>query len=177
MNEEDKDKSINQKIDYLIEKLEKKEFKKLKGMEFHLPLDIRFRAKLIAKKNRALIFLLKTNRDIEIKIAPIFNGMIMLKDSATKLEKYYDARADCFYMYKGVPVLMLPEWSLRPIGTKEYYDAKREKRLANAQQVIIRAIETKEMQMGKIKMDMKSIIVIAIVGIVVYFVAAEYLKE
>ena len=177
-NIEDKNKSINQKIDFLIEKLEKKEVKKVKGMKFNLPLDIKFRTKLIAKKNRALIFLLKTNRDIEIKIVPIFNGMVMLKDSATNMEKYYDARADCFYIYKGIPVLMLPEWSLVPIGTKDYQDAEQNKKLANAQQVIIRAIETKEMQLGpKLKMDMKTIIIIGIIAIIGFFAYTEYAKE
>lgn len=165
--EEIRNDGIRERLARVEELLEQKEAKKVKGMQFKLPFDITMRAKMIARKNRALVFLLKTNRDIEIKVAPIINGMIIIN------ERYYDARADCFFMYKGIPAILLPEWSLEPIGTQDYYKAIKDKELANAQQVIIRAIETKEMGMGKLKISPKLLIIGAIAAVVIFFVISE----
>lgn len=105
-----------------------------------LPLKVRLAQKTIAKKNTVQVVYLRTNQNMEFKVCPIINGAVIIDK-----KKIHTASSDFIYLYKGkVPTLIVPEWSLIPIGTKEFYDAVKNKQIADPQTIIIRALEAAE---------------------------------
>ena len=150
---------VNEKLDMIVPKV-----KEAKLKLFKMPLWIKGKLKSLAKKNSVLVFLLKTNRTIEPLTAKIENDFIVVND------KYHNCSVDFIYMWLGkYPAIVLNEWDLNPIGTKEYYEAMKEGRNVNAEAVIIRAIELAGIEQ-KTKISSKTWIWIIIGAIIVGYV-------
>lgn len=152
---------LTDKLDKLIDMMEDKETKK-KEKKIKFPkVSIR---KL--KKNYLIVFLLKTNRQIEPKVLKIEDGMVYLKDNET----FHLATTDYIYRYKNYPAVILPEWDLKPISFDELMGkAIDEKRLALPQKIIIQAMKQAQLQQKK-----KGSNVIWIILIVIAVVAGGY---
>lgn len=153
---------LTEKMDMLIEKSKIK-----KGKPFKLPFKIRSQLKLLAKKDKVLVILLKTNRSIQLTTQKIKDGLINING------KIHQCTTDFIYMWLGkTPCIVLPEWDLNPIGTQNYYDAIDAGRKVDAQNVIIRAIEHEAVIGSKMKLSGKMIlwivIILAIVGWVIF---------
>mgnify|MGYP003131861834 CR=1 FL=1 len=105
-----KSEGLNTKIDRLVELIEEKEKKKEK--KFKLPFNKSFGAKPKIKRNYVLVFLLRTNGKMVIRFLPIEEMMVHLKENDT----YHEASPKYIGYYKNYPVMILPEWSVRPIS-------------------------------------------------------------
>lgn len=151
--------SLKEKMDLIIEKGGVK-----KGKKFKLPFKVKGQLKALAKKGKVMVILLKTNRSIEMTSKKIENGFIQVA------EKYYNcATAFVYLLFGKFPCIVLPEWDLNPIGTKDYLDAVKDGRKADAQDMIIRAMENKEnMQRGK--MGGKTLIFVIVGAVILAYV-------
>jgi len=162
--EEEKKLGLHQRLNELEEylkyggKLKKKKLKK-----FKMPLLVKLQEKKILKKNKLLVFLLRTNRKLDIKIAKIENGMIFIN------ENYHQVAPDYIYLYKKMPCIILPEWDLNPFGIENYKEAIEQKRIIHPQNIILRAIEAKEAAMTTKKLSGKAIIFILVGGVIIAY--------
>ena len=158
-------KSLKQEILELKEVLLTGGKKKYKDKPFRLPAKIRARAKRAAQKNKILVFLLKSNRGIVPTIGQMSDGMVYIGD------KVHNASLDFIWLYKyKIPALVIPEWSLVPIGTKDYYEAVDKNKIIDPQTIIIRAIEAKESEMSKKILSGKFLLWIVLVGAAVAYI-------
>jgi|TARA_Y100000310_G_scaffold342241_1_gene444504 hypothetical protein len=157
---------INEKLDHLTETLDnlsqsKKKKDQLKKKMVKMPYGVKSQLKRLAIKNKALVVLLKANRCIETKIGEMRDGFLLLD------ERIYQGSPDFVYMWQGkYPCVVIKEWDLSPIGVKDYYDSVDDGRSADAQQIIINALEFRESMMPK-KLGGKAIIWIIIGGCIV----------
>ena len=138
--EEEKKQSLSEKIDELNAKLQPlTKTKKGETKELKLPFRIRMQQKRLAKKNKAAVLLLRENRTAIWKIGQLKDGMVEVDG------RQHNASIDFIFLYKNkLPFIILPEWSLDPIGTKDYYDALDSGVLMSPQNIIIRKIEMAE---------------------------------
>lgn len=156
----DKINELSEKLDVIVDKNKGKS----KDKQFKLKWGMRTKLKQISKKKQLLVFLLQTNRNIKPVIANIIDGMIQIENC-----KYHYVDQTFVYLYDGkTPAIVLPEWSLIPIGTKDYYDNIADNKI-DPQKIIIRAMELHAVETKK-KMNMMMLIVIGIAALVAGFV-------
>ncbi len=96
-----------------------------------------------------------------------------IKDGFVNIEGTpHQCAVDQVFLWKGkYPAMVIPEWDIRPIGTKDYYDAVANNTVADPIAIAIRMIENKENIM-KNKMSPKAWIFIGlaiIAGLYVLF--------
>jgi len=147
-----------------------KETNKDKKSFFQLPRKVRSKAKTILKKNKVIVQLLKSNRYVEYHIADIVQGFVKVND------RYYDARADCIYLEQKdrMPMLIVQEWNLEPIATKEYDEIKKAGKGTDAQQVIIRFMEQhKYIDQQKKGLSGKALIFVLIGAVIVIYALSK----
>jgi len=159
--------SMTEKIDELSDKMDiltqKKRLDKKKP--FRLPFSVRSQLKQLAKQNKLLVFYLKENRSVVPLVCPMKDGMIQIGD------KVHNVSMAFTYMWQNkYPCIVLPEWDLLPVGTKQYFDAVAANRTTNAQQIIIRNIKASEGGMLVKKLPGKTMVWIGIAVIVVLYV-------
>lgn len=102
------EKSLKEKIDMLIESKEAVDAEK-----FKLPLSIRLFGKGKVKKNHAIFILIRTNGQVVFKMLPIEDDTIKFGGI------YYDANAGYVLKYKKWPLIIQPEWNIKPINSDE----------------------------------------------------------
>jgi len=126
--------SLKDKMDKLIGIFEEQGKRKKKGKQFRLPFGMGNKKKI--QKGWVIVILLKTNKTMDIKFLPIENEMVYLKDNET----FHLAAVDFVMRYKKYPVIILPEWDLKPISVDELMGKCREdNNWALPQKVIINA--------------------------------------
>jgi len=162
MAEEETGGRLTDKLDKIVELLQKDITKKEK--KFKLPFGVSDKK---IKKNWIIVILLRTNKNLDIRFLPIENDMIRLKDNET----YHLATTDFVLRYKKYPVIILPEWSLKPIAPDELMEQTiQNKEYALPQKVIINAVK-----MAQLKDQKKGLgggiiwIIVAIVGAIVAY--------
>ena len=155
-----------------IERLEQineviKENTKDKKKIFFMPRKIRNKARSIIKKNRVVVLMLKTNRDIEYSIVDIVSGFVKVKDY------YYNARADCVWRdnMTKLPMLVLREWDMQPVGTKDFEQVVKEGRYTSPQKVLINFLEMHKFVDTAKKQISGKMVIFIIIGIVVVIYA------
>ena len=164
---EDKKIGLTQRLSEIDEKLDiitqKKKLEKLKP--FRLPFRVRSQLKNLAKKNKLLVFMLKQDRTIQPFTAKVQDNILFIGD------KMHNCSTDFIYLWQGkTPAIVLPEWDLNPIGTKDYYDAVKDGRLIDPQTRIIQAMEYKEnLQPKKMSGNMIIWIIIGIIAFIGIF--------
>jgi len=130
---------VNEKLDLLT-----KRDKKTEEKEFKLPSKIKRQLKKMALKDKIMVLYLTGNRVMKPIITDIKNGAIILNG------KPHQCTPDFIFLWKGkYPAIVLPEWDMNPIGTKDYYDAVKENRTADPIAVGIRMMEDRENLMKK----------------------------
>ena len=158
---------LSKRIDQAIETkiIEMATRNKKDSKDFKLPSSVRMKAKASIKKNKILVISLGVNRNISAKFGELKDGLLILDD-----ESYHCGGPDFVFLWKGkFPCMVVPEWDLNPIGTKDYYDAVADGRSTAPINTIIRAYESKEADQGK-KLNSKVLIGIIIGGIVVAYI-------
>jgi len=137
--------------------------KDVKEIKFKLPFNINMQKKAAIKQNKVLVFLLKTNGNIDVLYKKIEYGMLIFDP------KYHEVTPNQIFIYKGIPTVILPEWRLRPIDTnvaeKEYSINPIDQ--TDAEAIIIRAVEIKEANKSKKFEFNKSWIWIALIVVVI----------
>lgn len=165
---EKKPESIKEQLSDVREKLEILTDGKKGGRKdkmFKVRWNVRRQLKTLARKDKILIFLLTVNRNIKPVIAKIENGMIVVNG------KFHKCSTDFVYLFEGkYPAIVLPEWSLTPIGTADYYRALKDKNAGvEAQQILIRAMEVAATLPSGKKMSGKVLIGIFVAGVVGFY--------
>lgn len=163
---------INARFDQLTGHLQEKDLKKVK--EWKLPFGIRFKTKSAVKKGKFLVIFIKNNKAIEFKYLNEVGGIIQIDQY-----KFYAFQADAIHLYKNIPVLLVFEWRLTPVGSSidefrsRLLGGEEEKELASkynmtteAQLAIIRAIEKAEIEKAE-KKKMKFSPILLIIGAVI----------
>jgi len=130
---------VNEKLDILT-----KRDKKTEQKEFKLPSKIKRQLKKLAIKNKIMVIYLTANRCMQPIITEVRDGAINIEG------KPHQCSADFTYLWKGkYPAIVLQEWDMSPIGTKDYYDAVANKRVADPIAVGIRMMEDRDNLMKK----------------------------
>jgi len=130
---------VNEKLDILT-----KRDKKTEQKEFKLPSKIKRQLKKLAIKNKIMVIYLTANRRMQPIITEVRDGAINIEG------KPHQCSADFTYLWKGkYPAIVLQEWDMSPIGTKDYYDAVANKRVADPIAVGIRMMEDRDNLMKK----------------------------
>lgn len=156
---------LTKKVDKLLKIKEEELNEKAKKPKFGLPNWIKTKIGKKKFKNHALVIYLRRNREVELKFVEIENDTVCVDG------KYYDARVDCYYTYgkSRFPTLVLPEWSLRPLGTEDYQKALAKGETVDAQDITIKAHERMEASKKKVKLSPGAIVALVIVAIVVVY--------
>lgn len=127
-------KEVNEKLEVLTKRNKKKEFK-----EFRLPSKFKRQLKKLALKNKLLVILLTRNRGMIPMVTEIKDGFVNIGGTP------HQCAVDQVFLWKGkYPAMVIPEWDIRPIGTKDYYDAVANKTIADPIAIAIRMLENKE---------------------------------
>jgi len=127
-------KEVNERLDLLTKDKTKK-----KNKEFNVPNKIKRQLKKLALKNKLMVILLTRNRGMIPMVTEIKDGFININGTP------HQCSPDFIYLWKGkYPSIVLPEWDLNPIGTKDYYDAVKDKRVADPIAIAIRMMENRE---------------------------------
>jgi len=160
---------MEEKLDRLTQEEQTK--KKLKKKQFKMPLKVKKQLKKLAMKNKVQVMLLQNNRNIKPTIGEIKNGILIVGD------KYYDGSTDNIWFWNGkFPTIIQPEWDLKSItgylksinASELLGDAIENKRSADPQAIIIRAIQLAEVLQAKKPLSGKAFIWIGI-GVIVLF--------
>jgi hypothetical protein len=161
---------ITRKLDSIVDQLNKiTEEKKAKEKKIKFPKV----SKGKLKKNYVIVILLRTNKQIDMRVLPIQDNMVYLKDNET----FHIATTDYVMRYKNYPVIILGEWDLQPISPDELMNKTiSEKRLALPQKIIIQAMKQAQLS-GKKKGINIGIILIVIGAIAAVVVVANLLKK
>ncbi len=151
---------LRAKLDQVTERLDTltRGDKKQEHKEFKLPSKIQRQLKKIALQNKILVIYLKRNRTMIPMITEIVDGFITIDGVP------HNCSLDFTFEWKGkYPAIVLPEWDLNPIGTKDYYDAVHDKRVADPIAIAIRMMESKENLMKKgMKLSPKAMVLIGL---------------
>lgn len=164
-------------------KLDGLEFDNLDTKPYHLESDVNdrskkkqgnswdkaFNKKRLKKSGKvAVLFLTNNNGAIPMELEPK-NGFFTIKG------KSYHEREDCSYsMTKDrIPLAIIPEWSLIPLGTKEWEDRAPREKFLELQTHAMRGIRHAELvrlagEKGEGKINVKMLILIGI-GLVIAF--------
>jgi len=127
-------KEVNEQLSILTKRNKKKEFK-----EFGLPSKFKRQLKKLALKNKLLVILLTRNRGMIPMVTEIKDGFVNIGGTP------HQCAVDQVFLWKGkYPAMVIPEWDIRPIGTKDYYDAVQNKTIADPIAIAIRMMENRE---------------------------------
>lgn len=168
--------TMSEKLDKVLEKFEQMSEKK----QFKLPWGIRT-SKRKFRKNYAIVQLIRTNGGVTFK-------MVQIEDNTIKIgENIYDASADNILKYKKYPMLIIPEWNIKPVSPKSeeleikpfsprenFKQAVEDGTLTAAEKLIL---TTMKMEAIKPKMQISGKTILIIIGFLIagYFVA-DYFK-
>lgn len=124
--------SLNEKVDSIININ-----KEVNHKHFSLPYKVRSGIKKLAQKNKVLVMLLRRNRSIDPIITDIKNGFIVVDGIPRNIS------LDFTFLWKGqnIPTVVIKEWDIEPVGTKDYYEAVKANRIADPMPTGIRMME------------------------------------
>lgn len=129
-------KSLLQRMDNLAELLEEQQYRGKK--KFKLPLGVRL-SKGKVKKGHIIVQTISTNGNVQFKMLPIDSDTV---DTGKKIPQYHEATAEHILKYKKLPMIIVPEWSMKPFSPKEnHQDTVKQGELSAAQKTIISKIE------------------------------------
>jgi hypothetical protein len=133
-----------------------------------------FKKEKVKKPESVAILYLRNNRNAEAMYLIPKDGMFDING------KKYHQRKDCIYSITKdkIPLAIIPEDGLIPIGTSEYNTLPIETKLSELQNHAINAIRNAElvkMEGGESKMNMKMVIIIVIVAIVGFALLKNYI--
>jgi len=159
------EKSIPEKLDNILQKLENTEGKK----KFKLPFLIRWFGRFKLKKDFVIVQIIKTNGQVSFKMLKIEDGTVKIG------ETIHDACASNVLRYKKYPLIIVPIWNMKPFSPRENLEeAEKEGTLTAAQKLILTKMKM-EVVKPKMNWNMKTVLVILAVLAAGYFLL-DYLK-
>ncbi len=174
MYEEIKEGITPSEISQLTEEENAKDKKKGKDKKPKSLFERWFNIKKLSKPKMVAVIYLRNNGKAEIMEIKSKRGFFNIEGKA------YHENRDCVYAVgkERIPLAMIPEWSLIPIGTKKWVDKSMLEKFAECQDHLLRGIRHAELvRMGdkdKSDMDMKKIILWGILGIIIVAVLMNY---
>lgn len=157
-----KDAPLSEKLDALNKKVDYQLANPNEGKKkwFKMPWKVKNKQKRLAKTGKLQVIFMRENRNIEPLVCPMEDGMIKLNG------KFYNAAEAFVYLWLGkFPTIVLPEWSLVPVG-QQFDELEDKTKSVYAETHIIAAMQKAELE-DKKKISSKTIIWILIVAIVV----------
>ena len=155
MTEERNEKTIKEQLDYIADKLDESKKKK----KFKMPLNVRMSKGRFRKKNYAIVQTIKTNGSVDFKVLEIKDNTIQVGDV------YHDASADYVLRYRNYPMLIIPEWNIKPFTPRENLEeAIKEGSLTSTEKFILARLKM-DMIKPKMQMNFKVILIVIAVGI------------
>ncbi len=131
-----------------------------------------FNKRKLGRPNNVAVIFLKNNRGADPMEVEVKNGFFNIKG------KTYHENRDCLFTMgkERIPLAIIPEWSLIPVGTKDWDDKDMREKFAELQDHTLRGIRHAELvKMGDKDtkpMDMKKVIgigvLLLIIGVVLY---------
>jgi len=173
-------KSIREEINELKQLMENP---RKKQKQFKLPLGIRASGVMGAfkKQNKIIVQIIKANGSTAFTIAKIEDNTVKVKDNI------YDASAGHILRYKKYPLLIIPEWNIKPISPEsketrpEPFNPKEnmekaaaEGTLTAAEKLIITKMKMEAVSKG-MQLNWKVIFILLAVGAAAIF-ALDYFK-
>lgn len=136
---EEPKRGLNSRIAQLEEVLENRNEEKGIEKKFKIPWGIRRKLKTLAIKKKKLVLYLRRNRSITPMIVDEKDGFINIDGTP------HNSSLDFTFLWNGkYPAMVVPEWDLNPVGTKDYYDAVSEKRTPDAATIVMRMLEARD---------------------------------
>lgn len=130
----------------------------------------------VKKDNQVAVLFLRNNSRAEPYILTPKDGMFEIA------ARSYHERSDCKYSVRFgkdiVPLAVIREKDLKPIGNKDWDDLSIEAKLAELQYHVIKGIRTAEIvrvEGNDKKMDMKTIVIIGIIAVVALVFLQKYI--
>ena len=155
--------NLKDEIRRLKEKIDQEEPKKEKKKRFKLPGKAKLSRKNL-KDGYVTICYIKNNRDVEFFKVPIDESTTMIK-GVPRL-----ATTDDMLFFKKNPLLIVPEWSIKPFSPTDHYDDTVKERLRSAGYALLMNRMQKETLSLKKKMSGWIIIlIIAVIGVIGFF--------
>lgn len=161
-----------------LEELEKKtesikltEKQKSKLFRLKFPGSVKSKMKKAWKKNNIAVIRLYNNNIAKPCIGELINGNLIVDGI------HHDGGKQFMWLWRGkVPIMIVPEWDINPIGTKQYIDAIGTGTATDAERVVLKAIKMEQQGSGK-KLGGMNIIWIGIGAIVVgYLIFSNFGK-
>lgn len=88
---------------------------KLKDKSVKLKYSVRSQLKSMYKKNKIMVIALGGNRIINVQVADIKDGYVVVDGVPRKFDNWYT------FLWEGkYPCVVLPKWKLEPYGIQEY---------------------------------------------------------
>jgi len=134
-----------------------------------------FKDKKLDKGNNVAVIYLRENGNADPMVVPSKQGMFNIEG------KTYHERKDCTYTVgkERYPLAIIEEWSVTPKGTNYWQEKDIQEKCAILQDHVMKGIRHAErVRMGEregMKLNAKTIIVLAIVGIIVFAIIMSYL--
>lgn len=159
-----------EKVNYLDLRPKEKEGKKEKKNLFQRL----FNFKKLKKPNKVAVIFLKKNGTAEFKEETVTQGFFNIEG------KTYHENEDCIYTIdkERLPLAIIPEWNLTPIGKQKWYDQEQQEIFAILQDHAMKGIRHAErVRMGEAdgkKLNPKAAIGIAIAIVIVVAVFMGY---
>lgn len=159
------EKTLAEKIDEIREAVQTTERKK----KFRLPLGIRMQKGKPKRKNFVVVQTIKTNGSVSFK-------MMKIEDDTVKIgDNFYDASSQHILRYKRYPLIIVPEWSMKPFSPKESFEeAAKEGTLTAAEKLILTKMKLEAVK-PKMQLNWKIILIILGVGAAVLYLL-DYMK-
>lgn len=147
---------VNKKLETLAPQEKEKGWKK-----FKLPFwKVRTKINSVKKSGKKALVIYLHNMTIKPMVCDIVNGWVCIEGV------YHNAGTGFMFLWEGkLPALVIPSYSVNPIGPKHYYDALKNKEASvEAQKLLIRAMKMAQIQdEDKKKPNFKFIIIVALV--------------
>lgn len=162
-----KPESLTEKIDYVMDNIDiiTQKKKEKKNKYFKLPYNVRSKLKTLSEKNKVMVFYLTNVGNMNTVVADITkNGFIFIDGNPHDMSILYR------FLYQGkYPAVIIMEWSIEPVGTKEYYDAHDNGKSSAAYAKIIQLVESGELKQG-VKMSGKNMFLVFIGAIIIGYI-------
>lgn len=166
----ERDMSMTEKLDKLLEYFEAGLKDKKKKKEFKLPYKARVIGKTYYKRNKIVVLMIQKTGTIKPMVTTMMRGMIKVKDNWHTVPF-----ENVLYWKAKLPVIILPEWAITPVKFTPF-DAKiqedkdeKDKNIVDAQTYIIRAVKMEAALLSAKKLGGKALIWIIIGGIIVAY--------
>jgi hypothetical protein len=152
----------------------KKAKKIMNPKPFKLPFSKTFGSPAKIRKGNVLVQFVKTNGDVTFDWFPIEDDMVQIKYN----KNLYAASAQYILRYRRFPLLIIPEWSLKPFSPFDHYiQTTQNKELAFPQKVIIEGSKRAALELKKKKSFGGMWIWILIGGAVLVFLITQLMSK